>query len=201
MARATGSRWDPPSSASCWCGSGAGAARGCCLCSPGWGEECSGLWGDGLPAVVAVLPAAPAALLPACLHPHLLAHCSPAVRRTCSSSRATTMMWLPQPTAQMEPTWSPGPTMPRCGGEGGARAGGWRGARCLGNHARPAQVRPARPSLLSARCPHSVPVTRTLHPACSQVKVWTLSNGFCFVTFADHQAPVTAVQFLPRCDG
>jgi len=28
--------------------------------------------------------------------------------------------------------------------------------------------------------------------------VWTLSNGFCFVTFADHTAPVTAVQFLPR---
>ncbi|PRW59321.1 periodic tryptophan 2-like protein [Chlorella sorokiniana] len=31
----------------------------------------------------------------------------------------------------------------------------------------------------------------------AKVKVWTLSNGFCFVTFADHQAPVTAVQFLP----
>ncbi|PSC76313.1 periodic tryptophan 2-like protein [Micractinium conductrix] len=30
----------------------------------------------------------------------------------------------------------------------------------------------------------------------AKVKVWTLSNGFCFVTFADHTAPVTAVQFL-----
>ncbi|KAL4425513.1 hypothetical protein ABPG75_009529 [Micractinium tetrahymenae] len=30
----------------------------------------------------------------------------------------------------------------------------------------------------------------------AKVKVWTLSNGFCFVTFADHAAPVTAVQFL-----
>lgn len=29
--------------------------------------------------------------------------------------------------------------------------------------------------------------------------MWTLANGFCFVTFADHAAPVTAVQFLARC--
>ncbi|KAK9830156.1 hypothetical protein WJX72_010038 [[Myrmecia] bisecta] len=31
----------------------------------------------------------------------------------------------------------------------------------------------------------------------AKVKVWTLSNGFCFVTFSEHSAPVTAVAFLP----
>lgn len=31
----------------------------------------------------------------------------------------------------------------------------------------------------------------------AKVKVWTLLNGFCFVTFADHAAPVTAVAFAP----
>lgn len=31
----------------------------------------------------------------------------------------------------------------------------------------------------------------------AKVKVWTLVNGFCFVTFADHTAPVTAVAFAP----
>ena len=31
----------------------------------------------------------------------------------------------------------------------------------------------------------------------SKVKLWTVSNGFCFVTFADHSAPVTAVKFIP----
>jgi periodic tryptophan protein 2 len=31
----------------------------------------------------------------------------------------------------------------------------------------------------------------------AKVKVWTLMNGFCFVTFADHTAPVTAVAFAP----
>jgi periodic tryptophan protein 2 len=31
----------------------------------------------------------------------------------------------------------------------------------------------------------------------ARVKVWTLSNNFCFVTFADHTAPVTATAFLP----
>jgi periodic tryptophan protein 2 len=31
----------------------------------------------------------------------------------------------------------------------------------------------------------------------AKVKVWTLINGFCFVTFADHTAPVTAVAFAP----
>ena len=35
-------------------------------------------------------------------------------------------------------------------------------------------------------------------PARSQVKVWTLSNGFCFVTFSEHTAPITAVQFVSR---
>lgn len=111
-------------------------------------------------------------------------------------------MWPPQPTAQMEPTWSPGPTMPRCARKSGA--GRSEGARCFLLLPRPAQLRHvgrARPCLLLARWSPSVPVTPTLHPACFQVKVWTLSNGFCFVTFADHQAPVTAVQFLPRCDG
>ena len=29
-----------------------------------------------------------------------------------------------------------------------------------------------------------------------QVKVWNLQSGFCFATFTDHAAPVTAVQFL-----
>lgn len=31
-----------------------------------------------------------------------------------------------------------------------------------------------------------------------QVKLWTPSNGFCFVTFAEHTAPVTGVAFLPN---
>ena len=31
----------------------------------------------------------------------------------------------------------------------------------------------------------------------AKVKVWTMGNGFCFVTFADHTAPVTAVAFAP----
>ena len=35
----------------------------------------------------------------------------------------------------------------------------------------------------------------------ARVKVWTLSNSFCFVTFADHQAPVTATVFLPSGHG
>ena len=30
-----------------------------------------------------------------------------------------------------------------------------------------------------------------------QVKVFQQSSGFCFVTFSEHTAPVTAVQFLP----
>ena len=30
-----------------------------------------------------------------------------------------------------------------------------------------------------------------------QVKLWTVDSGFCFVTFAEHTAPVTAVSFLP----
>ena len=30
-----------------------------------------------------------------------------------------------------------------------------------------------------------------------QVKMWTVSSGFCFVTFSEHTAPVTAVSFLP----
>jgi len=32
----------------------------------------------------------------------------------------------------------------------------------------------------------------------SQVKIWTPSNGFCFVTFAEHTAPVTGLAFLPN---
>ena len=31
----------------------------------------------------------------------------------------------------------------------------------------------------------------------AKVKVWTMANGFCFVTFADHTAPITAVAFAP----
>jgi periodic tryptophan protein 2 len=31
----------------------------------------------------------------------------------------------------------------------------------------------------------------------AKVKVWALASGFCFVTFADHNAPVTAVAFVP----
>ena len=31
----------------------------------------------------------------------------------------------------------------------------------------------------------------------AQVKVFQQSSGFCFVTFSEHTAPVTAVQFLP----
>ena len=30
-----------------------------------------------------------------------------------------------------------------------------------------------------------------------QVKVFQQGSGFCFVTFSEHSAPVTAVQFLP----
>ena len=32
---------------------------------------------------------------------------------------------------------------------------------------------------------------------CLQVKLWTVNSGFCFVTFSEHTAPVTAVSFLP----
>lgn len=31
-----------------------------------------------------------------------------------------------------------------------------------------------------------------------QVKLWTPSNGFCFVTFAEHTAPITGLAFLPN---
>ena len=31
----------------------------------------------------------------------------------------------------------------------------------------------------------------------AKVKLWTVTNGFCFVTFAEHSAPITAVRFLP----
>jgi len=31
----------------------------------------------------------------------------------------------------------------------------------------------------------------------TQVKLFQLSSGFCFVTFAEHTAPVTSVAFLP----
>jgi WD40 repeat protein len=30
-----------------------------------------------------------------------------------------------------------------------------------------------------------------------QVKLFQLSSGFCYVTFSEHTAPVTAVRFLP----
>jgi periodic tryptophan protein 2 len=30
------------------------------------------------------------------------------------------------------------------------------------------------------------------------VKIWTPSNGFCFVTFAEHTAPITGLAFLPN---
>ena len=32
---------------------------------------------------------------------------------------------------------------------------------------------------------------------CLQVKIWNVQSGFCYVTFSDHTAPVTAVAFLP----
>lgn len=31
----------------------------------------------------------------------------------------------------------------------------------------------------------------------SKVKIWNMQSGFCFVTFSEHSAPVTAVAFLP----
>ncbi|KAK9915110.1 hypothetical protein WJX75_004822 [Coccomyxa subellipsoidea] len=31
----------------------------------------------------------------------------------------------------------------------------------------------------------------------NKVKLWTVASGFCFVTFSEHTAPVTAVSFLP----
>lgn len=31
----------------------------------------------------------------------------------------------------------------------------------------------------------------------SKVKIWNMQSGFCFVTFSEHNAPVTAVAFLP----
>lgn len=31
----------------------------------------------------------------------------------------------------------------------------------------------------------------------AKVKLWTVANGFCFVTFSDHAAPVTATSFVP----
>ena len=31
----------------------------------------------------------------------------------------------------------------------------------------------------------------------AKVKLWTVANGFCFVTFSDHSAPITSVKFLP----
>ena len=37
---------------------------------------------------------------------------------------------------------------------------------------------------------------RTGEPA--QVKLWTPSSGFCFVTFTEHTGPVTGVAFLPN---
>ena len=42
---------------------------------------------------------------------------------------------------------------------------------------------------------HSLALTTNL--VCLQVKIWNVQSGFCFVTFSDHSAPVTAVAFLP----
>jgi WD40 repeat protein len=39
--------------------------------------------------------------------------------------------------------------------------------------------------------------TKPLFSSAAQVKIFQLSSGFCFVTFAEHTAPVTAVAFLP----
>ena len=33
--------------------------------------------------------------------------------------------------------------------------------------------------------------------ACAQVKLWTVASGACYVTLAEHAAPVTGVAFLP----
>ncbi len=35
----------------------------------------------------------------------------------------------------------------------------------------------------------------------SKVKVWSLSSGFCFVTFSKHIAPVTGVKFVGKGTG
>ncbi len=43
---------------------------------------------------------------------------------------------------------------------------------------------------------HNESHSRTLTLTHTQVKVWNLQSGFCFVTFTEHTAPVTAVQFL-----
>ncbi|CAN0531780.1 unnamed protein product, partial [Ectocarpus sp. 12 AP-2014] len=32
----------------------------------------------------------------------------------------------------------------------------------------------------------------------SKVKLWSTTSGFCFVTFTEHEAPVTAVRFTPN---
>lgn len=45
---------------------------------------------------------------------------------------------------------------------------------------------------------HSLSVlTFTVCAYCLQVKIWNMQSGFCFVTFSEHSAPVTAVAFLP----
>ena len=143
-------------------------------------------------------------------HPRLVCWC-----------RATTTTWPAPPSPQTAHTWCRGPMMQRWDTPGGAvwahrrRVGGLgrgRGAwgqremgagrqggstcmhACTPSHARSS---PNAASLTTYR------LALCLLPAPSrlQVKVWTLSNGFCFVTFADHTAPVTAVQFLGRCAG
>jgi WD40 repeat protein len=45
-------------------------------------------------------------------------------------------------------------------------------------------------------CSAAVRATRESSHAL-QVKLWTVSSGFCYVTFSEHTAPVTAVGFLP----
>ncbi|CAN0494957.1 unnamed protein product, partial [Laminaria digitata] len=32
----------------------------------------------------------------------------------------------------------------------------------------------------------------------NKVKLWSTTSGFCFVTFSEHEAPVTAVRFTPN---
>ena len=44
----------------------------------------------------------------------------------------------------------------------------------------------------SKQAPTAVPTHPTL-----QVKLWTVASGLCYVTFAEHAAPVTSVAFLP----
>jgi WD40 repeat protein len=35
----------------------------------------------------------------------------------------------------------------------------------------------------------------------SKVKLWNAASGFCFVTFSEHVAPVTAIRFVGKGTG